>query len=143
MDSQFIDFKIIQKLEPEEVMTQCIGQNQKNIFLLYHQSDNGQLPFLKKILSAVQLDLDKDVLALEASHLTTFRITDIGKEQSLSKVIVFGFPPAHIGLQLQLTKYQAYNIGGYSYLFADSLQEIAGNKNLKGLLWNGLQEMFV
>ncbi len=129
-------------MESAAILEQCQGKNQKEIFLLYPKEDTEELPFLKKVLQSVQLDFDQDVLSLQGSASTTFSITDLYQNTSITKILVFGFVPTQIGLQLNLSKYQAYPINTRTYLFADPLSAIADNKNLKGQLWKGLQSMF-
>ena len=142
MNSQFLDFKVILKQDKEEILVTCQGQNNKGVFLFYHQDDEHQLPFLRKILQAVQLDYDKDILSLSGDTSLTFSISDILTDRATSKVIVFGFPPTQIGLHLNLPKYQAHKVGPCTYLFADALSAIEQQSNLKKLLWEGLQVLF-
>jgi len=113
MKSQFIDFKVIIKL-----------------------------PFLRKVLQAVQLHYDKDILSLSGDAQLTFSISDLLTDTATSKVIVFGFPPSQIGLHLNLPKYQAHQVGPCTYLFADALSVLEQQASLKKLLWEGLQVLF-
>ncbi len=142
MTAQFLDFKVISKMDATAVLEQCQGKNQKGIFLLYAKDEVEELPFLKKVLQSVQLDFDQDVLSFMGDATTSFSVSDLYQTTSITKVLVFGLPPSQIGLQLHLSKYQAYPINNRTYLFADRLPDIAANKNLKGHLWKGLQELF-
>ena len=143
MNSQLINFKIFPKAEKSTILKNCKGKNTKGIFLLYNESETEQVPFLAKILAAVQLDMEQDVIAFSCTETQTFSLSDINESHSLKKAIIFGFHPQHIGLQVQFQKYQLYSIGGIQYLFADSLTEIESTKAKKGLLWGVLQKMFV
>ena len=142
MNSQLINFSIVPKTEKGTILAHCKGNNAKGVFLLYKESEAEQVPFLTKILAAVQLDMEQNVIVFASTETQTFSLSDIRESHSLTKAIIFGFPPQHIGLQVQFQKYQLYTIGGVQYLFADSLKEIESEKAKKGLLWGALQQMF-
>lgn len=143
MNSQLINFKIIAKAEIGDILEQCRGNNQKGIFLMYSKEELEQVPFLSKILAAVQLDLATDVLVLAAKSAPRFSLSDLKQHQTFDKVIIFGFSPSQLGLQLQLQPYQLYTISNTQYLFTDSLETIAASTSLKGQLWKALQLLFV
>ena len=142
MNSQLINFNIIPKTEKGTILKHCKGDNAKGIFLLYNISEAEQIPFLSKILAAVQLDMQRDVIALASTNAQSFSLSDVNTDLLIKKVIVFGFMPPHIGLQVQFQKYQLYTIGQIQYLFADSLEVIESTKANKTLLWGALQKMF-
>ncbi len=142
MNSQLINFKIVPKIEKDTILKDCKGNNAKGVFLLYKALETEQVPFLTKILAAVQLDMEEDVLVFAGTNTQTFSLSDISESHSLKKAIIFGFSPQHIGLQVQFQKYQLYTIGGIQYLFADSLMDIESTKTKKSLLWGALQKMF-
>lgn len=142
MNSQLINFKIIPKTEKSTIITDCKGNNAKGIFLLYNASEGEQVPFLTKVLGAVQLDMKQDVLTLASPDGQSFSLSDVCADRPLKKAIIFGFSPQYIGLQVQFQKYQLYTIGEIQYLFADSLQDIESTKAKKSLLWGALQQMF-
>jgi len=143
MNPQLINFKIVAKVEKESILKDCKGRNAKGVFLLYKDSEAEQVPFLAKILAAVQLDMEQDVIVFPSTDTQTFSLSDISESHSFKKAIIFGFAPQHIGLQVQFQKYQLYAIKDIQYLFADSLQEIENDKAKKGLLWGALQQLFV
>lgn len=143
MNPQLIDFKIFHKLEASKIIEHCSGNNEKGIFLLYPEKEAAQLPFLQKILAAAKLMLEKDVLLLAGTPSTTFSLSDFREVQQIHQVIVFGYPPQQIGLQIQIPKYQAHLINGCEYLFVDNLEQIATNDGLKRQLWGALQGMFL
>ncbi len=142
MNSQLINFSIVPKTEKATILEHCKGNNAKGICLVYNASESEQLPFLAKILAAVELDMKEDVIALTSTDKQSFSLSDLSSELSFKRVIVFGFSPQHIGLQVQFQKYQIYTLGGIQYLFADNLELIESTKAKKGLLWGALQQMF-
>ena len=142
MNSQFLDFKIIHKEEITTILDRCTGLNKRNVFLLYNHKEIDQIPFLTKILAAVKLDLQQDVLVLEGTSSTTFSFFDLIAEQPIEKTIVFDYAPTSLGLHLHINKYELITINNCEFLFADALEKISNDKQLKGKLWGALKKMF-
>jgi len=142
MNSQFLDFKIIKKVEKTAILAQCTGKNSKGVFLFYNEKEQEQVPFLRKILAAVQLDVVQDVLMLVGADNSSFSLNDFRADQQITKVIVFDYLPSQLGLQVSIKKYSLTSINNCQYLFADSLEKIAGDKALKGQLWSALKQLF-
>ncbi len=142
MNPQLINFSLTPKTEKATILELCQGNNAKGVCLIYNAVEIEKLPFLAKILAAVQLDIKDDVITISSTIKQSFSLSDLSDELSLKKVIIFGFSPQHIGLQVQFQKYQLYTIGSIQYLFADKLELIEQTKAKKGLLWGALQQMF-
>jgi len=142
MNSQFLDFKIIHKEEISAILDLCTGKNQKKVFLLYDHKEANQLPFLSKILAAVKLNLTEDVLLMEGQSNSTFSFFDLKNQQQIETAIIFDYLPKHLGLHLQLNKYEVSTINNCRFLFADGLEQISNDKQLKGKLWGALKELF-
>lgn len=143
MQHPFLDFKIIAVTDTKNIIDQCSGNAQKGIFICYPTSDETMIDFLAKILSAVKLDVKKDVLVLEKTPDNDFSFSGFGKELSIQKAILFGISPQTIGLQINYQKYQPFNLNNYQFLFVDELTTISANQQLKKLLWNALKAIFV
>ena len=142
MNSQFLDFKIIHKEEIAVILNRCKGLNKRQVFLLYDQKEIDQLPFLSKILAAVKLDLTEDLLVLEGDSSTNFSFFELQSEQQTDKVIIFGYAPKTLGIHLLMNKYEVSTINDCQFLFADDLEQISNDKQLKGKLWGALKKMF-
>lgn len=142
MSNQFIDFKIINVTDSSDILSACTGSPEKGIFLSYHQADKSMEPFLAKILSAVKLDLQADVLTLEKTVDNDFSFSALSKAQSIYKALFFGIPPKAVGLNVHIQKYQPFTINGCLFLFADDLTSISEQQELKRALWGALQAIF-
>ena len=142
MNSQFLDFKIIHKEEITAIIDRCTGINKRKVFLLYDEKEIDQLPFLSKILAAVKLDLAQDLLVLEGDSSSTFSFFDLKEGQQIDKAIIFGYAPKFIGIHLLINKYEVTTINNCQFLFADGLEKISNDKQLKGKLWGALKGMF-
>lgn len=142
MDASFLDFSIIDLLDTSVVISQCEGPSQSSIFVCCREADPVNIEFLKKILSAVQIDLDKEVSLLKITHPHGFSFSQLQSTKAFKKALIFDFPPSFLGLQLNLQKYQPFTLNGCTLLFADPLQDISNNKMMKTALWTALKAMF-
>jgi hypothetical protein len=117
------------------------GSNHKGVLLVYDIDDNDHLDFLSKILSAVQLDFDK-ILTLEMKGRETFKIPTIIDEIKIDTVIIFGLNPKQLCINFLNTRYKIEQMKGTKFLFADNLDTISNDKELKKKLWLSLKELF-
>lgn len=99
--------------------------------------------FLSKVLAAANFNFEKDTLFAEipASEPVNFS-TDLKRKQP-DYVLVFGLPPAQLGLTIDLSLYHPLVFYGATWLFADALSVLEPDKNRKGLLWSALKQMFL
>lgn len=142
MQHPFLDFKIIAVTDTKDMLPQCSGNAEKGIFICYPTTDESMVDFLTKILSAVKLDLQKDVLVLSKTMDNNFSFSSFAKEQGIEKAIFFGTTPQTIGLQINCPQYKPFTLNDCLFLFGDELTTISANQQLKKLLWNALKEVF-
>jgi len=142
LQHSFLDFKIISITDTQSIINQCSGNAQKGIFICYPTSDEVMVDFLTKILSAVKLNLKKDVFILEKTPDNDFSFSSFAKEVGIQKAILFGVAPQTIGLQINPQNYKPFTLNDCLFLFADELATISANQQLKKLLWNALKEIF-
>ena len=142
LSNSFLDFKIIAITDTKVIIDQCNGNAQNGIFICYPITDEPMVDFLAKILSAVKLDLNKDVLVLSKTTDNNFSFSGFAKELGIQKAIFFGTAPQTIGLQINCPKYKPFELNDCLFLFGDELTKISANQQLKKLLWNALKEVF-
>ena len=149
-NSQFLDFSIISLKEPDELLQQCEGSNQKKLLVVFDENDENEerKEFLKKILAAAQFDLQKDTLLLKITpkdsfSFIAFRTKAADRFGEIDNMLVFGFPQKHFGINVNSQNYQPFHFYGCGFLFADALSELEKNKNLKAALWQGMQQLFL
>lgn len=142
MNHSFLDFKLINLSDTTEIIAQCEGNTDSNTFLSFPSSDKPMETFLTKILAAVQLDFQKDVLVLEKTATNNFSFGGFQKVTQIHQALFFGISPPEVGLQVNHQKYQAFTIGDCTFLFADTLEQINANQQLKKSLWTALQAIF-
>lgn len=105
------------------------------------QAEN--LDFLKKVLAAAQLDLERDTLFAEIPLGEPVDMAATLRIKPADKVLVFGIPPEQLGLHIQAAAFQPVAFYGTTWLFADALSVLAPDKVKKGLLWTALKGMFL
>ena len=143
---QFLDFQIFPQIDPEKLLNAAKGSNQKKLLIVLKKlsSDKKEelLDLLSKILKAVHYDLDQDALLIELTDEEGFSFVRFQTKTKIEKMIVFGINPKKCGLNFSAKLYEEKKFQDWSFLFANDLQEIAADKNKKGLLWNSLKTMF-
>lgn len=121
------------------------GQFAKGIWVLVAAEpaypDNTD--FLKKVLAAAQLDLERDTLFAEVPEAQPLDMATSIRIKPAGQILVFGIPPQQLGLHIQAPLFKPFNFYGATWLFADALSVLAPDKTKKGLLWTGLKSMFL
>ncbi len=103
----------------------------------------GAREFLSKVLSSVQLNLDKDTLFAEIPELMQISFATELKNRHPEQVLVFGVTPSQLGLHIEAAYYRPLSFYGVTWLFADALSVLEPDKNRKSQLWTALRQMFL
>lgn len=144
LNSGIIDFEIYPVLEPDEVLKAGKGQNQKGLLVVSKPiQEEALIQFLSKILAAVEHDLAQDALHLHLTSDKRFSFQALSEVANFEKILIFGFPPAQIGLNIQTPLYHPTHFYHKTFLFADDLIAIQSTPNLKKSLWMSLKELFL
>lgn len=101
--------------------------------------DDTNRELLAKILQSINLSL------LKAKVINVENFDPTAPPQLTfpsSKVISFGVDLSSYGHLLNAEKYQLVSLKNTSYLMADTLSDIAQDKQKKIQLWQGLKQMF-
>lgn len=116
------------------------GNFEKGILVVFQGDslDSGHREFLFKVLGAVGCSL-KDVALVPTKHLLELPPESID-HLSPRKCLVFG-SFNHPMMKFKKTNYEIVS-GEREYFFADALEDLADNVQLKRNLWNGLQVLF-
>lgn len=146
LNSGFLDMKIFPHTEPEILLQKAIGNIEKGLLVVILDNDARPelLPFLEKILKAVQYDLNQDAHLLKITDKTVFSLMSLNNlsKDSIKQAIFFGQTPKQVGLNLKAQKYQPLSVAGKNILFADDLAVIHDDTELKKSLWMSLKAMF-
>jgi hypothetical protein len=104
---------------------------------------NSNKIFLAKVLVAANLNLEKDTLFAEIPASMPIGFSTDLKTKHPERVLVFGLPPAQLGLTIEAQLYKPLAFYGADWLFADALSILEPDKNKKGQLWSALKQMFL
>ena len=148
--NHFLDFPIFQIPEYDAFSESCRGENQRKTLILFSSRDDTEElnTFLAKILAAVKLDLQKDILLLPLPEDQQVHLGSIVRKRKIQTVIVFGIPFNRLGIHLASAHYQPVPAGATQWLLAHSLTDIyterqQGGKQKAGALWRALQSLFL
>lgn len=103
----------------------------------------GNRAFLSKVLSSVQLNLDKDTLFAEIPESMQLSFIAELKNKQPEHILVFGLSPAQLGFHFEPTFYQPFVFYNFTWIFADALSVLEPDKNRKGQLWVALKQLFL
>lgn len=121
------------------------GQYARQILVLAldEPASPGNRDFLSKIFAAAQLDLARDSLFAQVPAREPLSMPPFVREKRPAHILIFGLPPAQLGLTLEMRQYQATEFYGTIWLFADALSVLEPDKAKKGLLWTALKALFL
>ncbi len=126
---------------PENFFASCSGSNEKLIFVgIQQETDEAARQFfLKKILSAVQIDLSKDALFASFGATETGSFIQLLRKKGVEKCLLFGLAPARLGLGIAVKMNEPFTFYGCRFLFAEKLSVIENDVAKKQQLWAGLK----
>lgn len=143
--SNLLDFKIFLSPDMDNILTQCKGQNQKKLLIVYENNEVHVAleAFLAKILKAVQHDIEEDILLLRIQTGQTFSLTALCQEWDIEHCISFGVSGKRMGMHIHYPTYQPFRFHDLNFLMVDGLDKVEGEVLLKKSLWGCLQKMFL
>lgn len=95
--------------------------------------------FLLKMLGAVKHDLSNTLLIHSNAEISFQQIAKKGKA---TKIISFGNSRKQLGLNLNLKRYQLFQIQNIDCLFIDHLALLMTDQKRKARLWSLMKQMF-
>jgi hypothetical protein len=122
----------------------CTGLNKKNILLITTKAEiPDQLPFLKKVMRAVDIDFDEDLhFCISEDDLSVTALSD-ERVLAYDKLISFGFHASQLGIQdKDLPSSVVCYFERITCLIAPLLRDIAEEPRQKKQLWSALKEVF-
>lgn len=138
LSSLFIDFPLYQIPEAFNKPVQA-----KPLLVAVEANDWNEpnADLLQKIVSAVKFEYASQVqiIPVEAGQVYSFQLF---RQQFETKILVsFNVPIATFGIYFDLPKYLPLHHASMRVLIADTLSNIATQKDLKGVLWNALKTL--
>jgi len=135
----------IYKSEAKSLLETVRGEFAKSVLVVVQDESAhpGNLDFLKKILGAAGLDLEKDTLFAVIPESEPALILPVLKAKHPEQVLVFGPPPGQLGLNIQVPFYKPLAFMGVTFLFAENLSAIETDKTRKTNLCQALRQIFL
>ncbi len=136
---------IAHSLDAIDQITDNTSNSFKVMVVLGAEEDKDLLDgLLKKILSAIKIDMSNDVcLVKKTESPTRLNILSAIKDLEIKKVLCFGLQPLDLTLNISASFYKPLQVGAHTFLFADSLSILDTDPARKKALWNNLQQIFL
>lgn len=150
MKASYSRFTLFALPDRWDASRRATGENEKGIIIVFTAEGDERdrlLNFLRQILKAVNLDMERDVALLNLTSGERVSLDRTLRQTGSSRAVLFGCMPAQLGLHFRATPYQLLHHRQKTYLFADDLGRIhqerqRGEKAMAGALWQALQNMF-
>ncbi len=113
------------------------------ICVLVEETKDEDLVFLARILQAIDYQIDTNIDLVLYDENAPVHWTAVSTKSVTAKYLFLGVTTAQIGLKMDWQKYKVQNWHDRQFLFADTLNTIAADPNLKKALWQALQAMFL
>ncbi|MEM9884749.1 MAG: hypothetical protein AAF849_02585 [Bacteroidota bacterium] len=136
MENWFYNFTLFALGETKK-QPPFIGARPLLVLVAAKTFDEEAQTLLGKMLTAIQLEMDKDIFLLqirndEAIHFHSYPCLG---------VLSFGIPLNQLGIHYRMQSYQLLDYDGRQFLKVDALSKIAKDRNLKTALWNELKKL--
>lgn len=141
----FSDFELEYYEIPEEenLLLFSKGNNKKKLLVATPTEITGEMhALLRKILLAINYDLDEDCLLLTGAQGKFYPLISLPEESSPSHAFLFGVSPMVFGLQIPSTAYRPVKIANCTLVLADPLDKLMTDATAKQHLWAILKEEF-
>lgn len=116
--------------------------NHKVLILVDEELLPSDLLFLEKVLNAINLNVS-GVDLLNVHGLAGMDFAPILADKVIHHFLTFGVPFERINLDILMDRYQPVRFHGITFMLADSLAAIEGDKLLKKRLWEALKRIFL
>ena len=130
-------------IELSEVQKNIRSDNPQALIIVFKESNcDTDYSFLIRILQAVDLQLDTHCNLYEMNKKEDISLQYSYNNKAVEIVLFFGISPKKAGLQNDWKMYRPYLIGDTYFVYADDLQRIENDANLKKNLWAVLKFVF-
>jgi hypothetical protein len=128
--------------ESDDFLEKCRGSNNSLVFIGYETEENEaeRLLFLRKILSALKLELDHDALFRSFEKNEPASFLKLFKKKGIEKMLLFGCSPKQFGLSIEAALYEPFEFYGCRLLFSEKLSVVEADAARKGQLWTALKK---
>lgn len=146
MKNAFYDFTAYNLPDSENFHALVSGNNERNILIGFLDEQRDELEvFLKKIITAAKIDIEKDCLILrgDSENVVLPPFSHLKSSHKIEKVVLFGIKGKDMGFNIETPLYIPFEFNHCYFLFADKLSAIENSMERKKALWLGLQTLFL
>lgn len=142
-----LPFNLIGQPECADALAR-LGPGRDLPLLVVYFGELARRAFLQRILAAAGYrNPGSELHLLEWPADQPLDLSGLTRTLGVSRVILFGYAPARLGLHLEVANYFPVTLGGVTYLLADSLEFIEqakseGDNRPAGALWNAIKADF-
>jgi hypothetical protein len=138
--------ELVYRVSESSVLENTKGQFAKRILVIV-KTETGieiqSIEFVEKVLTAAKIDLAIDTLLYTTEKTEPIRLFPFAEGKKPDKIIVFGFEPAQIGLNINFYWYFPFVFSDINFLFAEKISLLETDRDRKMKLWNALKSMFL
>ena len=146
MNNSFYDFTAYNISDSENIRAVVSGDNARHILIGFLDEQRDELEtFLKKIITAAKIDIEKDCLILrgDAENVSLPSFAQLKSKSKIKKLVLFGINGKDLGFNIETHLYIPFAFNNCQFLFADKLSVIENSQERKKTLWSGLQTLFL
>ena len=146
LNNSFYDFTAYNISDSENIRSVVSGDNARHILIGFLDEQRDELEtFLKKIITAAKIDIEKDCLILrgDAENVSLPSFAQLKSKSKIKKLVLFGINGKDLGFNIETHLYIPFAFNNCQFLFADKLSVIENSQERKKALWSGLQTLFL
>ncbi|THH40366.1 hypothetical protein [Neolewinella litorea] len=142
-----LPFTLVSQPDHAEALAK-LGPGRDLSLLVLYFGELSLRAFLQRILAAAGYENPGTELhLLEWPADRPLDLAGLCRNLGVSKVLLFGYDPARLGLHFEVANYYSVTVGGVTYLQADSLEFIeqtkaAGDNRAAAALWTAVKDGF-
>lgn len=140
----FLERSVFQVDDFDKFELRISGKNQKNCLVIVSGAgfNEENHAFLAKIFSAVQFDLENDIMLYTWDQTDKTSLVQIMARLPFSTCILFGISPLTLGLKMQIEPWKIIQLSTFSLLYCEPLSKIATDQVMKKNLWENLKQLW-
>jgi DNA polymerase III psi subunit len=128
---------------PRSHPSSTLGDDSQMVWVVLNQqeaNDHDLSDLLRKILKAINIDLDSEVFQILVEKDESFYLANI-LPSNAKIIIAFGIPPSSLGMTIEVKLYNKFILRDHQFIFSDELSQIRNNGDNKRSLWSSLQSI--
>ena len=131
---------------PDDAPSAIVGDEQAKVWVILRKGeaeDTALLNLLKKILGAIDIDVDKELCQIIISEERAFYLSKLlpPNKEANKIVFAFGVTSYDLGMATKPIYNQIFSLVHHQFIFTDKLAEINTVSEKKRALWNAIRSL--